>query len=238
MKKKFLYVIIFLSICLIVTGCGKDSNKNEDNDSDKKTQEYILETRKKAYVNTAYKYVNAVITEVNVASNFKFFDEDTLYLVKVGHEEGCVSLNVDGKSPFNDKWKYAYVGVIYKGYNYDYYFMSEDESGYGIAFSKEDDLDFEDVVTDTPDYSNDLYTNNGSKVYMVEYDNKTSKNKLFSGHFDYNEFIKESEIPRTNKLSELADLVPTKSEGNSTVAAYNYIVIINPTTSGTCSYSR
>ena len=229
-------MIIFYSICLIVTGCGKDSNKNEDNDSDKKAQEYILETRKKTYVSIASQYVMSVMTEVNVASNFKFFDEDVLYLVKVGHDEGCVSLEIDGKSPFNDKWKYAYVGVVYKGYGYDYYFMSKDESGYGIAFSKYNDLDFENVVTDIPDYSNDLYTNNGNKVYMVEYDNEASRKKLFSGHFEYDGFIKEAEIPMTNKFSEIADLVPIKSEGDSKVAAYKYIVIIEPDTNGTCSY--
>lgn len=161
-------MIIFYSICLIVTGCGKDSNKNEDNDSDKKAQEYILETRKKTYVSIASQYVMSVMTEVNVASNFKFFDEDVLYLVKVGHDEGCVSLEIDGKSPFNDKWKYAYVGVVYKGDSYDYYFMGKDGSNQGIKFTKQDKIDEESVISGMPKLLDSKYgKKDGNEVYCV-----------------------------------------------------------------------
>lgn len=119
--------------------------------------QYIQSSRKKAYVDTANQYVSDVMTKVNAGENFKFYETNTLYLVKVGHENACVSLERGGQSPFNDKWKYAYVGVIYTGLGYDYYFMAEDSSGQGIKLISQKSLkdsDYDTLVnTSTPNYS-------------------------------------------------------------------------------------
>lgn len=132
--------------------------------------EYISSSRKKAYIDIAGQYISTVITKVNQAENLKFFEENTLYLVKVGHEKACVSLEKGGQSPFNDTWKYAYVGVVYTGSGYDYYYMSEDASGEGIRLVLQKELkdsDYDDLVkTDTPDYSG-LYASTTS-AYLVK----------------------------------------------------------------------
>ncbi len=116
---------------------------------------YIQQSRKKAYVSTASQYVSSVVNMVN-SGDLKFYESNTLYLVKVGHNGSCVKLERGGQSPFSNTWKYAYVGVVYTGMGYDYFFMGEDGTGQGIALTRERNLIDTNynslVVTNTPDY--------------------------------------------------------------------------------------
>lgn len=103
--------------------------------------EYISSSRKSAYIDTAYGFIDAVRTKVNAAEKLQFFDINTLYLVPVGNTNGvCVAVEKGGKSPFSDFWEYAYVGVTYTGESYNYYFVARDGSNQGINFVSDDEM--------------------------------------------------------------------------------------------------
>ena len=100
--------------------------------------QYIQNSRKSAMVDTASSFIDGVRTKVNEASDLKFFDTDTLYLVPVGEDDNtkwgsCISLEKGGSSPFGS-WVEAYVGVTYDGTGYNYYFYGRDDSNQGINF--------------------------------------------------------------------------------------------------------
>ncbi len=108
---------------------------------------YIQNSRKSAYVDTADAYISAVRTKVNQAKDLKLFNPNVLYLIPVNQtaEESCVAVESGGQSPYNDKWNYAYVGVKYKATSggeasYEYFFIGEDQSNQGIAFSSQKDF--------------------------------------------------------------------------------------------------
>ena len=103
---------------------------------------YIQNSRKSAFVDTADAYISAVRTKVNEGKDLKLFATKTLYLIPVGNDSSisCVSTESGGKSPFSDTWDYAYVGVVYNGTGYDYYFVGQDGAKQGIAFTSDDTL--------------------------------------------------------------------------------------------------
>ena len=70
-------------------------------------------------------------------------------MIPVGHDKdySCVTLESGGQSPFDDEWRYAYVGVTYDGKGYSYYFMGEDGAGQGISF-----IDKKTLTDDGTDY--------------------------------------------------------------------------------------
>ena len=137
--------------------------------------EYISSSRKSAMVDTADGYIKAVMTKVNEAKDLKFFDTDTLYLVPVGHDDAksCSPLEKGGASPFNDTWKYAYVGVTYNGNGYTYYFTAKDGSNQGINFVEQSVLAKEggDRVKDGSEMSavalDSAYGLTANTTYMV-----------------------------------------------------------------------
>ena len=103
---------------------------------------YIQNSRKSAYVDTASAYIDAVRTKVNEGKDLQFFSTETLYMVPVGSDaaSSCVSVESGGKSPFSETWKYAYVGVIYTGTGYNYFYISEDGANQGIPFVTQEKL--------------------------------------------------------------------------------------------------
>lgn len=104
--------------------------------------EYISNSRKSAFADSAVGYIDSTRNMVNQAQKVSFFDVNTLYLVPVGHDEtlSCVSLEKGGVSPYSDTWDYAYVGVTYSGTSYNYYFIAKDGSNQGINFVSQDEL--------------------------------------------------------------------------------------------------
>ena len=110
---------------------------------------YIQNSRKSAYVDTAVAYADAVMKEVNGGKNLRLYSTNTLYMIPVGHDKtpSCVTLESGGQSPFDDMWRYAYVGVTYDGKGYNYYFIGEDKAGQGISF-----IDKKTLTDDGTDY--------------------------------------------------------------------------------------
>src|SRR5574344_2330059 len=80
--------------------------------------EYISTSRKKTYLATAGRYVDAVINKVN-ALDYNFSDKDTMYYVPYN----CIKLEKGGKSPYGE-WTEAYVVVTFNGDSYSYYWTS------------------------------------------------------------------------------------------------------------------
>ena len=129
---------------------------------------YIQNSRKSAYVDTAVAYTDAVMKEVNAGKNLRLYSTNTLYMIPVGHDgtQSCVTLESGGQSPFDDKWRYAYVGVTYDGKGYNYYFMGEDNAGQGISFIDKKTLTDESAIFDN--YSDWILKNNNVQEKMKE----------------------------------------------------------------------
>ena len=135
---------------------------------------YIQNSRKSAYVDTAVAYTDAVMKEVNAGKNLRLYSTNTLYMIPVGHDgtQSCVTLESGGQSPFDDKWRYAYVGVTYDGKGYNYYFMGEDNAGQGISF-----IDKKTLTDDGTDY---LYSSHGT---LATLDNNNASAEVMSDAF-------------------------------------------------------
>ena len=149
---------------------------------------YIQNSRKSAYVDSASAYIDAVRTKVNEGKDLKFFATNTMYLVPVGHESGrtCVSTESGGKSPFSETWNYAYVGVVYNGSGYSYYFIGEDGAKQGLGL-----IDQNTLSKDGNDYLYSSYndshmngmTSAAAGLLKTEYDNgakETGTNVIYA----------------------------------------------------------
>jgi len=104
---------------------------------------YINSSRKSAYVDTAQQYIKGAVNLVNQGKKVRFYEENTLLLIPVGHDDtySMLQLESGGQSPYNSVWYFAYVGVTYNNESYDYYFTAVDQSGQGIAMIKQDALE-------------------------------------------------------------------------------------------------
>jgi hypothetical protein len=129
MKKNILVLLLVFSTLLV--GCNSKSNNNDYNET---ANNYMTNSKKSAFIDIASAYIDAVRTKVNEGMKLRIYSTDTLYMVPVGHDKSksCVSVEYGGQSPFNDEWKYAYVGVTYDGEGYSYYAFMEDKSGQGL----------------------------------------------------------------------------------------------------------
>ena len=131
--------------------------------------EYISSSRKSAFIDTASSYISTVRNKVNAGEELKFYEPTAFYLVQVGHDKtkSCVSLEKGGASPFNDTWRYNYVGVTYDGNGYSYYYMAQDASGQGIELLAENTMarDGKELVnTGFPNFSS-IYNDIGNATY-------------------------------------------------------------------------
>ena len=107
---------------------------------------YINNSRKSAYVDTAREIILGARNLVN-NGKLEMFDTNTTYYIPAS----CVSTETGFKSPFGDFSK-AYVGVIYNGSGYDYYWISNDITGHGIKkLTLYEKLDTNLIETDIKD---------------------------------------------------------------------------------------
>lgn len=127
--------------------------------------EYILNSRKEAYVKNISGYLDGTKNKVNSAE-YAFFDDNTTYYVHINN----LKLERGGLSPFGD-WIDAYAVVVYTGDGFEYYWTSVDSSGYKIALKKRENIKIEDVKS-----GNDLTVNNRQrigtreKIYIIDKD--------------------------------------------------------------------
>ena len=211
---------------------------------------YIQNSRKSAWVDTSVAYVKSTVNKVNEGGKLQFFTEHVLYLVPVGHvaANSCVSVESGGQSPFSDSWRYAYVGVIYNGKGYDYYFIGEDAAGQGIDFVSQKDLN--DNGTDDMYSVTKVAADKGQKILADAYsgDDKIKGNYVYSvanttkfkvGTEDVettkSEYTKLSGILTTSNLIAASDEnVPSGLDNKN---YFNKIVIVAASDNNKCEYT-
>ncbi len=104
---------------------------------------YIQNSRKNAYIDTAKNIVGAARNLVN-SGKIQTYDKTAVYYIS----EKCLSTENGSQSPFGE-FKAAYVGVIYSGDGYKYYWASVDSAGQGIGdVTPADKLDIDLINSD------------------------------------------------------------------------------------------
>ena len=106
---------------------------------------YINDSRKSAYVDTAKEIVSGTRNIVN-EGRLGMYDTGTTYYIPAKYINTENSL----KSPYGEFTDTsAYVGVIYDGTGYKYYWISSDDAGQGIdEVTPVDKLDTDDIKSD------------------------------------------------------------------------------------------
>ena len=101
---------------------------------------YISNSRKEAYINTARNYIKGTTNLVNSGS-LDIYDTGVTYYIP----STCISLETGGESPYGGPFSPAYILVTYDNDTFTYYWISRDNQGIGIK---------------TPTLSNDLNVKN------------------------------------------------------------------------------
>ena len=106
---------------------------------------YINDSRKSAYVDTAKEIVSGTRNLVN-DGKLGMYDTGTTYYIPAKY----VNTENSFKSPYGDFTdESAYVGVIYDGKGYKYYWISSDDTGQGIPdITPVDKLDTDNIKSD------------------------------------------------------------------------------------------
>ncbi len=87
---------------------------------------YISDSRKNAYVDTAKEIVGGARNLVN-SGDLGMYDTNSTYYIP----SSCIQTENASKSPYGE-FTQAYVGVIYDGQGYKYYWISVDDAGQGV----------------------------------------------------------------------------------------------------------
>ena len=104
---------------------------------------YISDSRKNAYVDTAKEIVGGARNIVN-GGKLEMYATDTTYYIPTS----CVKTENASKSPYGD-FTEAYIGVIYDGKGYKYYWISVDDAGQGVSeITPIDKLDTDSIESD------------------------------------------------------------------------------------------
>ena len=138
----FIAIAALLSYFLFFAGGSSDNNENTNNrvqNNEEVEDNAIVKSRKKAYLSTAATDITAVKNTMS-RGYIKLYSTDTMIFVPVGDLSKCGELESGGSSPFSKGWNYAYVGITYTGSQYNSYFISEDDSLYGIPLSSYEEL--------------------------------------------------------------------------------------------------
>ena len=146
-KSGGLIVILFIAAIIAVSYflffAGGSSNSENTSNNEAKNEEVedntIVKTRKQSYLNMAGAYSNSIKSLINMGY-IRLYSTDTIVFVPVGDTSMCGELESGGSPIFGSKWNYAYVGVTYNGSKYNSYFISEDDSLYGIPLLSYDEI--------------------------------------------------------------------------------------------------
>ena len=104
---------------------------------------YINDSRKSSYIDTAKEIVSGARTLVNEGT-LGMYDTNVTYYIPIS----CIKSENGTRSPYGEFDK-AYVIVTFTGNNYNYYWVSRDETGQGIKTPKSvDSLEEVDIEQD------------------------------------------------------------------------------------------
>ena len=134
---------------------------------------YINESRKNTYVDTAKALVKGTSTVVN-GGELELLDEDITYYVP----SSCINTENAQSSPYG-KFDPAYVIVTYGDDEYNYYFMSRDDSGVGIdAPTKEENLDSNSIKSNIDSLDTGIAIGSRNKIKVYNSDCSSYEEKL------------------------------------------------------------
>jgi len=107
---------------------------------------YINNSRKSAYVDTAKEIIAGARNLVNEGKLEMYNTDETYYI-----PEKCIKTENGSKTPYGE-FTEAYVGVIYDGKGYSYYWISNDTAGQGIKnITSYEKLDSDLIEADVKD---------------------------------------------------------------------------------------
>jgi prepilin-type N-terminal cleavage/methylation domain-containing protein len=107
---------------------------------------YISDSRKNAYIDTAKEIVGGARNVVN-EGRLGMYDTNTTYYIPADY----IKTENASKSPYGE-FTEAYVGVVYDGTGYKYYWISTDNAGQGVKeITLADKLETDDIVSDLKD---------------------------------------------------------------------------------------
>ena len=151
-KSGIIIVILFLLIIAVVcyfmffAGGGssnsesnKESNNETENGNTEQDDNLINKSKNEAYASTGHSYIFAIRNELNMGT-IKVYTPNVMYLVPVGDSDKCGQVESGGSSPYSKGWNYAFVGVVYSGDYYNYYFISEDDKNIGFPLVSYNEL--------------------------------------------------------------------------------------------------
>ena len=164
---------------------------------------YINNSRKEAYVDTAKEIVSGTRNIVNTGK-LGMYDTNTTYYIPASY----IQTENSSKSPYGD-FTQAYVGVIYDGKGYKYYWTSVDDTGQGVnKIILSDKLEQNDVTSDIKESDIEDKVNltgigNREKIVILE-DGVWSDPHLVGQHISENGEIGAKDKDRT--IEDLMDL--------------------------------
>ena len=134
---------------------------------------YISDSRKNAYVDTAKEIIGGARNIVN-GGKLEMYSTNTTYYIPTS----CIKTENALKSPYGD-FTQAYVGVIYDGKGYKYYWISVDDAGQGVSkITPLDKLDTEIIESDLKDSDIEAVVQttgigNRSEIYILDCDKQS-----------------------------------------------------------------
>lgn len=130
---------------------------------------YISDSRKQAYVDTAQEYVSAAVVAVN-SGKYRFYDTDTTYYL---HINNLKMENIENRSPYGE-FEDAYVVVAYNGgaeKPFEYYWTSKDEFGNRFDLIKADTMTTADMyINSERPLNNKAPIGTRNKVVIIDKD--------------------------------------------------------------------
>ena len=107
---------------------------------------YINDSRKSSYISTAKNTIDGARNLIH-SGDFMLNDKDTTYYIPANYIKTDNSL----RTPYGE-FTEAYVGVVFNGDSYSYYWISNDSSGQGVKdITKLDKLDNNSITSDIND---------------------------------------------------------------------------------------
>ena len=181
---------------------------------------YINSSRKSAYVDTAKEIVSGTRNIVNTGK-LGMYDTKTTYYIPASY----ISTENGLKSPYGE-FTQAYVGVVYDGKGYKYYWISTDDTGQGIdRIILSDKLVEDDIVSDLKDSDiEDKVKTTGiggrNKILILD-ENGHWGSPYSAGHF-------VGEYGELNKIKTIEELFDRLANCVTSQDGYEFISLLPP----------
>lgn len=164
---------------------------------------YIEGSRRSAYIDTAKQIISGARNMVN-DGKMDLYNTDVTYYVPIS----CIKSENDKKS-INGKFTLAYVGVVYDGKGFNYYWTSVDGEGEGIKeLTSYDELDEDDIESGIQLSDIDTSISIGGRSKTFVYNNDCTEVQENDGHLVVSFDAGEGEYSNGSKVNKLKYQLP------------------------------